>query len=293
MNTNYFNYLPENRTCASWGCTVRGLGRAKTIPGAPYPPRGHPDDHQFTPDMGRIIDAFQILMISEGSGIFKSSRTRGTQTVEAGSLFILFPSVWHCYAPAPETGWTEHWIECRGHAFETALKKRAIKPNQPIRPADSDFVHLFAEIHAWAARGALAHQTVISAQGLQLLALLADSKRNGGDEGGEIVQRAMMRIMENLEKRINMRQLAEEMNIGYTRFSKLFQEHAHTSPKQYHLQVRLERGRELLLNTSMTVKEIASRLGFENPFHFTNQFREVLGVPPRAWRTREQHRSRA
>lgn len=293
MNANYFNYLPENRTCASWGCSVRGVGRVKTIPGAIYPPQRHPDDHHFDPEMGRVLDSFVILLISSGSGIFRSAQTRGTQTVDAGNLLLLFPSVWHCYSPSPDTGWTEHWIECRGHAFEAALKKRVIKPSQPMRPADPDFTHLFSEIHAWAARGALAHQAVISAQGLQLLALLADSRRNGGSGDGEIVQRAMMRIMENLEKRISMRQLAEEMNLGYTRFTKLFQEHAHTTPKQYHLQVRLERGRELLLNTSMSVKEIASRLGFENPFHFTNQFREVHGVPPREWRTREQHRSRA
>ena len=52
--------------------------------------------------------------------------------VKAGSLLILFPRVWHRYAPDPGVGWTEHWIECQGPIFDEAVRTGIVRPH----PAD-------------------------------------------------------------------------------------------------------------------------------------------------------------
>lgn len=285
MDTNYFHYLPENRLCASWGCTVTALGRADTPMGSAYPPQRHPEDYQFTWESGRILDVFQVVYISGGRGTFESALTRGSQAVEAGSLFILFPGVWHRYAPDPAVGWVEQWLECRGPAFEAARASGALDPTQPIRAASVDYLNLFNQVQAWAERGALEHQGVLSTLGLQLLALLlADPQRNRGSQNEALIQRAMLHILDNSHRALNMPQIARELKLGYTRFRELFQEHAQISPKQYQLKIRLERARELLRNTELPLKEIAVRLGFHTAFHFSHQFRAHHQLAPSAWR---------
>ena len=285
MTMNYFHYLPENRLCSSWGCTVTSLGRAETPSGSAYPPQRHPDDYQFTWESGRLLDAFQVVYLSAGRGTFESALTDGPQAVAAGSLMILFPGVWHRYAPDPAVGWTEQWLECRGTAFEAARASGGLDPGQPIRAASADHLNLFAQVHAWAGRGALVNQGVLSTLGLQLLALLlADPGQNAGNANALLIQRAMLHMMENCHRPLNMPQLASDLQVGYTRFRELFQEHAQTSPKQYQLKIRLERARELLRNTELPLKEIALRLGFHTAFHFSHQFREHHRIAPSAWR---------
>jgi AraC-like DNA-binding protein len=225
------------------------------------------------------------VYISGGRGTFESSQTDGPQAVAAGSLMILFPGVWHRYAPDPTVGWVEQWLECRGPAFEAARASGGLDPGQPIRAASADHLNLFAQVHAWAKRGALVNQSVLSTLGLQLLALLlADPGQNAGNANALLIQRAMLHMMENCHRTLNMPQIARDLQLGYTRFRELFQEHAQTSPKQYQLKIRLERARELLRNTELPLKEIALRLGFHTAFHFSHQFREHHQLSPRAWR---------
>lgn len=293
MDQNYFTYLPENWRCAAWGCTVTALGRTRIPAGSKYPPQRHPEDHHFTWENGRIIDAFQIVQITRGQGTFESARTREPQRIRSGSLFLLFPAVRHRYTPDPRVGWTEHWVECRGHAFETALAIGAITPDRPIMPANRDLTHVFNEIHSWAMRDPLANQAIISALGLQLLALLVrEADPNNSNQEAALIQRAMMLMLERAHEPLNMPRLASELNIGYTRFRELFKIHTHTSPKQYQLRVRLDRARDLLRNTDKPLKEIAQLLGFHSAFHFSYQFRTTQGLSPKAWRKQARSRTK-
>ena len=288
MPAGYFHYLPENPLCTSWGCTATALGRTRIPAGSAYPPLRHPDAHHFTWESGRILESFQVVYISSGRGTFESARTPGPQPVKAGSLLVLFPGVWHRYAPDPATGWVEQWLEYRSPAFEASVANDTLRPEQPIRTASADLVRLFGQAHSWAEGGAaLSRQTLISALGMQLLALLlADPAANYADPAAALVQRAMLHILENCHQPLNIQHLARELKVGATRFRALFQAHAHTSPKSYHLRIRLERARELLLNTHKPLKEIAAILGFHSGFHFSNQFRAAHGESPRAWRQR-------
>ena len=154
MPADYFHYLPENPLCASWGCTATALGRTRIQPGSAYPPQRHPDAHHFTWESGRILESFQVVYISSGQGTFESARTPGPQPVKGGSLLVLFPGVWHRYAPDPAVGWVEQWLEYRSPAFDAAVANDSLRPEQPIRTASADLVRLFDQSHSWAEGGA-------------------------------------------------------------------------------------------------------------------------------------------
>src|SRR5215471_5419952 len=97
-----------------WECTATSVGYERVRPGSRYPPRRHPVDHHFNWDQGRVLLAYQLVYITEGKGTFESEVYPERHDINAGMVITLFPGVWHRYAPDPQTGCVEQWIECRG-----------------------------------------------------------------------------------------------------------------------------------------------------------------------------------
>ncbi|UIJ90137.1 AraC family ligand binding domain-containing protein (plasmid) [Rhizobium leguminosarum] len=72
---------------------------------------------------------------------------------------MLFPGARHRYAPHRRTGWVEHWIECRGGAFNFACDAGSAQPEQP---SSSEISDLFTSIHALAQPDTARNQPRIS-----------------------------------------------------------------------------------------------------------------------------------
>jgi hypothetical protein len=120
---DYRRYLVKPPESEAWGIAVTGCGRQTCPAGSPYPPAGHPADHHFSWANGRVLGAGQIVFIAEGRGVFES-RATGRVDVPAGTALVVLPGVWHRYAPDPETGWTEQWIELQGSTPDRLLVER-------------------------------------------------------------------------------------------------------------------------------------------------------------------------
>src|SRR5206468_3667841 len=104
--------------------TAAGFTRVK--PGMAYPPLRHPLDRLFTWSTGRVLNVYQVVYITAGSGSFESQADpRRILPISAGNAFVLFPGVWHRYSPDPAVGWVENWIELRGEAVDRLLRQKA------------------------------------------------------------------------------------------------------------------------------------------------------------------------
>jgi AraC family transcriptional regulator len=56
------------------------------------------------------------------------------------------------------------------------------------------------------------------------------------------------------------------------------------TPHVYLANLRLERARKLLTNTSLPISEISASVGYQSQSHFTKIFKSVTGLPPRLYR---------
>jgi AraC-like DNA-binding protein len=287
---NYFVYLPDDRAETAWECTATAAGYTRVLPGNDYPPQRHPMDHHFTWSKGRILDAYQIVFITEGTGWFESGRARRKYCVEAGTVFLLFPRVWHRYAPDAETGWVEHWIECRGRAFDRARELGLINPKRSVLRTglDPDLLYCFERCHALAHRSTSDRQAALATLGLHILTLLGHAGTGSVVERqmDDAIQRAQLWIAEHYPEALNMQQLARELNVSYSWFRHAFRSRTGLSPKQYHVQMRLQKAQDFLANTAKSVKEIAAILGFDSPYHLSAQFKGYSGLAPDRWRRR-------
>ncbi|MBV8293749.1 MAG: helix-turn-helix transcriptional regulator, partial [Mycobacterium sp.] len=67
-------------------------------------------------------------------------------------------------------------------------------------------------------------------------------------------------------------------------FARLFKAATGDSPFQFVTRKRMERAKELLRKTRLPVSDIAERVGYQQPSHFSARFRSVLGCRPDAYR---------
>lgn len=91
-------------------------------------------------------------------------------------------------------------------------------------------------------------------------------------------------VHQNYSKKISVDDIACAGNVGRTLCTNLFKRFAYETPGDYLINYRISRGLELLCNSSMSISEIASAVGFTGTSHFTKTFREITGCTPKKYR---------
>ena len=103
----HLKYLAIGPGVLAWGTAINSVGYQEVAPGEAYPPGDHPSRYLFSTRRGRILDEYQLIYITRGSGHFKSAHLPHPVDVRPGTVFLLFPGEWHTYMPDPSTGWKE------------------------------------------------------------------------------------------------------------------------------------------------------------------------------------------
>ena len=82
------------------------------------------------------------------------------------------------------------------------------------------------------------------------------------------------------ESQITNAQLAEIVGLSETHFRSLFTRHYRISPRQYVLNVRIEKAKQLLLDRRNTLAQVAELCGFSSLYHFCRSFKQRTGMTP-------------
>ena len=85
---------------------------------------------------------------------------------------------------------------------------------------------------------------------------------------------------ENIEEPISPSDLARDVGMSTRQLERLFRRYLNRSPKRYYMGLRLQRARNLLLQTDMTVINVALACGFTSPSHFSKCYRNHFGRTP-------------
>ena len=278
-------YLLANDRDALWGLTVSTIGYEEIAPGDPYPTRGHADGYYFTIDKGRELNEYQLLYLTEGEGVFHSASVNEARLGE-GDLFLLFPGEWHSYHPLPQRGWKSYWIGFRGKNIDDRVSNGFLSPKHPIYHVGfSDaIVRLYRDAYDTAITEAAYSQQLLAGIVNHLIGMMYMLERNielNKDQSHvTLINRGRLRIRESLESSLTIQQIAEELGVSYSNFRKLFKEYTGLSPATYQQDLRLQRAKELLTTSDISIKEIAYRLNFESPDYFSTKFKAKTGRRP-------------
>ena len=91
-------------------------------------------------------------------------------------------------------------------------------------------------------------------------------------------------ITEDLTTHHTIEQLSQKFRISTTALKKCFRGVYGTSVYSYLRTYRLQVAQKLLLETELSVTEIASKIGYENPNKFTSAFKGMYGCSPTEFR---------
>lgn len=283
-----FKYLTVAEKDRAWGLYVTGSGRADIPPHTPYPPRIHPEGYMFGWAQGRVLPEFQALYITRGSGTFES-RATGPTDVQAGTVLLLFPGEWHRYAPDPETGWKEYWIAFDGSQARALAEHAVFSPEAAVLSVglNDRLARLYSEVLEQVEAEPVGYKEVAAALTYQILAVVhavEQQRRFGSPEAARIIQRAQVMLVEGLRDPVNFVELADALGVSYSWFRKHFRRYTGLSPGQYHIQLRINKAKELLTATTLPVQEVAEIAGFASPYYFSRVFKDKVGATPTAWR---------
>lgn len=272
-----------------WGLYVPTAGYSWTPAHSPnYPLTQHPSAYHFEWQQGRILQEFQLLYIIRGRGVLESAAA-GHLSIKAGDVFLLFPGVWHRYASDPETGWDEYWIGFDGEVPRRLVQQNILSPKSPVfSPGLGKPWHeLFTRAIEVLELEPIGYHQLLAGLTFEMLTrlhALGREEKLADTEDNALVCKAKYLVMERLTEKIDWEDLARDLHVSYSSLRHAFQQHTGFSLYQYQLQLRLNKARSLLNSTALSVKEIASEIGFECPYHFSNLFKRKTGLSPVAWR---------
>lgn len=192
----YSRYYPDTPALRGWPFRIRSLGYNNYGPDATFPSGGHPDDHLFSWESGRILPTLTLIHVTGGKGRFRSQPS-GELAVPSNTGIFVFPQIRHAYRPDKTTGWNSQWVEVDA-----------------------------------------------------VLAL----------------------------------PLLKQAGLSASRLRVLFKQATGLSPKQYQLALRMERAARLLSDGALPVGMIAEQTGYDSIYHFSRQFKRMLGVSPSQYR---------
>lgn len=97
-------------------------------------------------------------------------------------------------------------------------------------------------------------------------------------------RRAKELMSSQMDKGLSIARIASECSLSRSHFSRAFKKNTGLSPRDWFLQMRLDRARGLLGESALTISQISLDCGFADQSHFTRVFSRVVGVTPFNWR---------
>lgn len=284
---DFYRYLPVSRYDRQWGLYVTGAGSQTGGPGTTRD--RHPTGYEYSWRQGRVFaDEFGVLYLTEGAPYEFESEATGKLTVEVGDVFLLFPHVWHRYRTTGAVRHTHVWATFGG-SYPRQLQRRAVlSPRRPVLKAGlhESVLRPYQRMLDLLRAEPVGLQQMLAAGTLEVLGAAAAVARStpSAEEHGDAVRRAVRHLEQHVEDPVDLEALSVELELGYDQFRHAFKQRTGLPPYQYHLQLRINRAKDLLRGSDLSVKQVALRLQFDDPYHFSRIFKKKTGRSPAQWR---------
>ncbi len=227
----------------------------------------------------RILDAYALVWVTKGSGVFTSASSARSEVV-AGDAFLLFPGEWHIYGPGQH--WTEYWAIFEGELPRTLQELDVLNPSRPLyHPGVSAADEAsFSAILRSAQEADTAKEDLVPEFYRVLNGLLRNGKTEPASASG--IQQLAVAVRRGPQKPWDLRAEARRMGMGVTTLRRGFKDQTGVPFHRFLLERRMELARRWLAEKKR-VKEVCRLVGFADPFHFSRVFRATTGFSPRQY----------
>lgn len=100
------------------------------------------------------------------------------------------------------------------------------------------------------------------------------------------IQKSILFMKNNLENKITLNDIAQHAGYSVSRFGALFAQKTSYAPMAYYNQLKIQRACSYLQFSGLKMKEIAFRLNYCDPYHFSKAFHQEMEITPKEYRKR-------
>ncbi|OHD64104.1 MAG: hypothetical protein A2096_03100 [Spirochaetes bacterium GWF1_41_5] len=199
----------------------------------------------------------------------------------AGDVYILHRNSTHIFYPDPSDPWAKVWFSADGLLVDALIGSLRLNSTYFIRKFSKP--ELFQKMLA-VSKESDAHTRA----SIIFFEILSAIYRQIYSSQIPVYSQAVLRVKNFIdnhpENNFSMEYLSELARKSSSQLTRLFRRELELSPYEYLLKRKLELARVFLINTSVSIKELAGRLGFNDPYYFSNLFKQKNGISPLLFR---------
>lgn len=203
------------------------------------------------------------------------------------AFFVEIPSNHRYYFPEGQEEWEFIFITLKGEEVKKFFEDMIefCGPIMEVSP-DCQMIKCLFKTYKETHEGEIKDPYKVSARAYEFVMESYRFAKNldNNKQVSEELLRALNFIQTSFDQPITVEEVAAISGLSKYYFIRKFLEEVGSTPKQYMTNLKIQHSLELLLDTDLTVKEIAAKVGFSNDNYFNKAFRKKVGSSPGAFR---------
>lgn len=236
------------------------------------------------------IDQHILIYCLEGKGVAQIKKEE--YNLNPGDFILIPAGAANKYAADEKNPWTIYWIHFKGTITSSFIKIFLEKENSfksAVEYQDSR-IHLFEEMYLNLEMGYSHANLCFSNICLQyfLSSFLFNENYNLSVKKTRVdtINLSISFMQQHIDKMLPLQNMAESVHLSASHFSFLFRKKTGFSPVEYFNHLKVQKACQYLLFTDLKVKEIAGKLGIDDPYYFSRMFTRLMSVSPNSYRTK-------
>lgn len=214
--------------------------------------------------------------------------------VVRGQFVIIPASTTHRYGSDESDPWSIYWLHFKGSSanhFVQLLSRQFTQFSKTIHFSD-ERVRLFDTIYATLEAGYsgdnLGYVNMCLWYFLSSFCYADIFRIPLNKEDKDAIDLSIDYMQQHLDQPLTVQKLAAEVHISPSHYSALFKKKTGYPPLEYFNHIKVQKACQYLQFTTLQVREIAFRLGINDPFYFSRFFSNIMGMSPLDYRNRKQ-----
>ncbi|WP_051691758.1 AraC family transcriptional regulator [Pedobacter borealis] len=211
--------------------------------------------------------------------------------MEADQFMILSPTQFHSFQSDPNSLWSIQWLRFSGlmaDELKNSLDLQQFEKPSPLF-SSNQIPEAFQKIFSCLADGFalenIGYANLNLYHLITLLIFLNKESRNVKKDEDQLEQ-SISFMKENLHRSLTVESIAKEFNYSSSHYSTLFKQKTGLSPIDYFIRLKIQNACQLLTKSNLIVKEIAQKVGYDDPFYFSRMFKKIIGKSPIEYKER-------
>ena len=249
----------------------------------------YPKARRHSIERSRGLDECILIFCTKGKGWTEIDGRRFT--IAAGDVIFIPANKPHAYGADDHAPWSIHWAHFAGTAaasYASLLPTHEYVLSIPSADAN-EIARLFRESYRLASTGLTERTVLLVSHTLRyvlgrLFFQTGRSLRCGSRAIAHDLTKSIEFMRANVARSLTLQELSRHTGLSPTRFSAIFREQTGSSPVDHHIRLRMQAACHYLDTTALSVKEVAAKLGYDDPYYFSRIFQKILGCSPLAYR---------